>query len=150
MAPGATLKRQNGRISRLTFLNCVRLRCCTHLGLLSRLDLALVLPHDLEAVMLPTKTRRKNHELAKRGLKPVLHQRGCISESAGSFKIALEARRRSGIFSMFMFLNKRSCVNQTASFCRAGFWVWFELVSLVPLLGSSKVYACSLYTPQKG
>ena len=28
------------------------------------------------------------------------------------------------IFSMFMFLDKRSCVNQTASFCRAGFWVW--------------------------
>ena len=25
------------------------------------------------------------------------------------------------IFSMFMFLDKRSCVNQTASFCRAGF-----------------------------
>ena len=43
------------------------------------------------------------------------------------------------IFSMFMFLDKRSCVNQTASFCRAGFWVWFGLVSLVPLLGSSGV-----------
>ena len=54
------------------------------------------------------------------------------------------------IFSMFMFLDKRSCVNQTASFCRAGFWVWFGLVSLVPLLGSSGVYACSLYTLQKG
>ena len=40
---------------------------------------------------------------------------------------------------MFMFLDKRSCVNQTASFCRAGFWVWFGLVSLVPLLGSSAV-----------
>ena len=38
-----------------------------------------------------------------------------------------------------MFLDKRSCVNQTASFCRAGFWVWFGLVSLVPLLGSSGV-----------
>ena len=47
------------------------------------------------------------------------------------------------IFSMFMFLDKRSCVNQTASFCRAGFWVWFGLVSLVPLLGSSGVTTCT-------
>ena len=43
------------------------------------------------------------------------------------------------------FLDKRSCVNQTASFCRAGFWVWFELVSLVPLLGSSGVCLITMH-----
>ena len=40
---------------------------------------------------------------------------------------------------MFIFFDKRSCVNQTVSFFRAAFWVWFGLVSLVPLLGSSAV-----------
>ena len=76
----------------------------------------------------------------------MLHQQCCVSEGAGSFN---SLGGRGGvlafIFSMFMFLDKRSCVNQTASFCRAGFWVWFGLVSLVPLLGSSGVCLITMH-----
>ena len=54
----------------------------------------------------------------------------CSINNVASVRVlapSLSWRRRgvlAFIFSMFMFLDKRSCINQTASFCRAGSRVW--------------------------
>ena len=59
-------------------------------------------------------------ELRPRAPSTMLRQ---ARQGASFFHIALGgAVFLAFIFSMFMFLDKRSCVNQTASFCRAGFW----------------------------